>query len=229
MSLAEDLDELVGTPRPRPNVNDRLAAAVQQRRMAGDKGEFIHSEFAVKGVTIQWLSDVFGMDPKVVKQKLLACPTLYEKKTGAVYSLPVAAAYLIKPALTPQDFIKAMKGGELPPALQAQFWDAALKRQKFEENAGQLWRTERVMAVFVATFQTIKFSMQLFPDTIERTHGLTEEQRALLVELCDGLQQEIYEALLLQKERDATGSALAEVPAMTGEAVVEDDDALELV
>lgn len=44
MSLAEDLDELVGTPRPRPNVNDRLAAVVQQRRMAGDKGEFVHSE-----------------------------------------------------------------------------------------------------------------------------------------------------------------------------------------
>ena len=80
-----------------------------------------------------------------------------------------------------------------------------------------MWRTDKVREVLGSTFQTIKFTIQLWADTVEREVELTEEQRQIIIRLADGLQKEIYDALLTQARENATGSQLSEMPEHVGE------------
>lgn len=222
MDTQSEIDDLVGTPRARTrrtrsSVLDDIVATNRQA-----KGPMVEDMMA--GVTVSWLSQVFGMDPKTVKSKLAGCPPLHRRKAGYVYHLPTACRYLIPPALTADQFIKTMKPADLPAQFQQSFWDAALKRQKWEVNARQLWRTDKVREVLGATFQTIKFTMQLWTDTLERQTGITDEQRSLIIGMVDSLQEEIYKALLTQAATTQTGSQASEVDEMLGE-----DDGMDLV
>lgn len=190
---------------------DVLDALITKNRQGAPMVEDVHA-----GVTASWLSQVFGMDPKVVKQRLAECPPLHRRKAGYIYDLKTAARYLVPPAMSPEQFVKTMKASDLPPHFQQTFWDAALKRQRWEENAGQLWRTEKVREVLGDTFQTIKFTVQLWAETVERQTGLTAEQRKVLVGLTDTLQQEIYDRLVTQAAEKETGSQRSELPDMVG-------------
>ena len=210
----DDIDDLVGKPkRSKDTVLDDLIA---QRRQARDtSGPMV--EDMLKGVTVSWLAQVFNMDPKTVKQKLADCPPLHKRKAGYVYHLPTACRYLIPPAISAEQYIKNLKPSELPAAFQQTFWDAALKRQKWEENAGQLWRMSRVRDVLGSTFQTIKFTMQLWADTLERQTGLTAEQRLALTRMVDTLQEDIYKALVKQAADSKTGPQREELGEMVGD------------
>lgn len=199
----------------------RLERLVAMRRQAPDTLG-IYTDPTGKGVTVSWLSQVFDIPVPVVKAKLKLCPPKTvrrrgEKMLSTYYDIKEAAAYLVTPAFSTADYLRAVKRGELPPALQQQIWDALLKRQKWEENAGQLWRTEKVREVLGGTFQTIKFTIQLWADTIERQTGLTPEQRAIVIQMADGLQAEIYESLVRQASEGSTGSQLDEMPEHVGE------------
>lgn len=228
--MAEEIDDdedLVGSPdRTRKRTRDDiLNDLTSTRRMTrGQTSPLVEDMMA--GVTVSWLAQVFGMDPKTVKAKLADCPPLHRRKAGYVYHLPTACRYLIPPAISAEQYIKTMKPSDLPTAFQQSFWDAALKRQKWEENAGQLWRTDRVREVLGQTFQTIKFTVQLWADTLERQTGLTLEQRELLTQLVDGLQEEIYKALVTQAAEKKTPSQRGELNEMLGDpgAPAEDDD-----
>jgi hypothetical protein len=221
--IEADLDELVGTPRRRRRSDDLLDDIIAKQQQArGTGGPMV--EDMLQGVTVSWLSQVFGMDPKSVKQKLADCPPLHRRKAGYVYHLPTACRYLIPPAITAENYIKTMKPADLPTAFQQSFWDAALKRQKWEENAGQLWRTDRVREVLGSTFQTIKFTVQLWADTLERQTGLSDEQRALLTTLVDELQSEIYKALVAQATEKQTAPQRGELNEMLGEPPIVTDD-----
>lgn len=202
-------------------VEARLERLTAMKRQAPDSIG-IYADPSAKGVTVAWLSQVFDMPQPVVKAKLKFCPPKSIRRRGTkmlttFYDLKEAAAYLVTPAFSTADYLRAVKRGELPPALQQQIWDALLKRQKWEENAGQLWRTEKVREVLGGTFQTIKFTVQLWADTVEREVELTEEQRQIIIRLADGLQKEIYDALLTQASENSTGSQLSEMPEHVGE------------
>jgi len=105
--------------------------------------------------------------------------------------------------------MKRMRAGDLPPLLQKEIWDAKLKRQKWEAQAGDLWHTEDVIAVLSEVFATIKSTVQLWPDTVERTVGLEDEQRELLVSMGDTLQDEIYRKLQEMAQEKSTRSSIA--------------------
>lgn len=221
--IDDDIDDLVGRPKRR-NRDAMLDALTQSRRAGRQPGAHPHVEDMLQGVTVSWLAQVFGMDPKTVKSKLADCPPMHRRKAGYVYHLPTACSYLIKPALTTEQIMRNLKPSDLPSQFQQSFWDAALKRQKWEENAGQLWRTEKVREVLGSTFQTIKFTMQLWADTLERQTGLSQDQRDLIVKMVDGLQEDIFKALVSKAADATTGPQAAELDEMLGEVEDEDDD-----
>lgn len=215
----QDIEDLVGNPaRERPRKKLDLDDIITRNRAGG-----ILVDDLLQGVTVSWLSQVFSMDPKTVKLRLADCPPLHRRKAGYVYSLPVACQYLVKPAVTWEHFMKNMKSADLPTHVQQTFWDAALKRQRWEENAGDLWRTEKVLEVLGETFKSIKTSIQLWVDTIEKQKGVTEEQRVLLYELCDKLQTDIYKKLVEDIKKSRTMAQASELPSMIGDKSVEDD------
>lgn len=218
---------------------DRLMAHIRDNKNPGNSMNGL-ADSAIQGVTISFLSQVFRIDNNTVKRRLVNCPILHSRKRGTkqtqhLYDLATAASYLIEPNVDPAELIKSMRREDLPNSINVAYWDAQIKRQKWEENAGELWRTEKIREVLGGTFQTIKFTVQLWEDTLERQTGLTEEQRTLLNELTDSLQGEIYDALVRNKDLAQTGPQLAELPEMvtetlTGEPEDEiDDEALALI
>lgn len=181
------------------------------------------ADSALQGVTVSFLAQVFQMDPAKVKRLLVNCPIKHTKKRGRtqtqhLYDLSTAASYLVEPKISVEDVLSQIKREDLPPAINTAFWDAQLKRQRWEENAGQLWRTETIGGAIGGMFQSIKFTIQLWGDTIERQTGLSEEQRDLLNEMTDKLQQDIFESLQENAKINMTGPQLAELETMLSEA-----------
>ena len=187
------------------------------------------ADSALGGVTVAFLAQVFRMDPSAVKRRLvnlrpIETRTRGRSQTQHLYDLADAAACLVDQKLNAAEVLKNLKKEDMPPALSGPFWDAQLKRQRFEENAGDLWRTSDIRAVLGTSFQTIKFTIQLWSDNIDRETGLTEEQRLLLQGLTDGLQKEIFETLLNNAKMKSTKSQIHEIPEMLGETTPEELD-----
>lgn len=212
---------------------DRLARHVRENKKPSMNGL---ADSAMGGVTVSFLSQVFRMDPAAVKRRLTNCPILESRARGTtqtqhLYDLATAAKYLVEVEVDPKVLISKLKKEDLPPAISTAYWDALLKKQKFEENAGDLWRTTKVWGVLGEMFQTMKFSIQLWAETVERETGLTEEQREIIYRLSDGLQQDLYDRLVAQAREKVTGSHLDEIPANMRhpEEPYLDDEAMELI
>lgn len=180
------------------------------------------ADSALQGVSVSFLAQVFAMDPAKVKRLLVNCPIKHTRKRGRtqtqhLYDLATAASYLVEPKVSVEDVLAQIKTADLPPAINTAFWDAQLKRQKWEENAGQLWRTETIRSCIGGMFQSIKFTVQLWADTIERQTGLSEEQRDLLNEMTDKLQQDIFTSLQENAEQSMTRPQIGELTQMLDE------------
>ena len=199
--------------------DEKLQALADKRKLEGTG----LADSALEGVTVSFLAQVFGHDPAKVKRLLVNCPIKHSRQRGRtqrqhLYDLSTAASYLVEPKISVEDVLAQIKREDLPPAINTAFWDAQLKRQKWEENAGQLWRTETIGGAIGGMFQTIKFTIQLWADTIERQTGLSEEQRDLLNDMTDKLQQDIFASLQENATATMTGPQLAELDKMLEDA-----------
>jgi hypothetical protein len=198
-----------------------LERHVQTNRQGGaPKG--VHTNDASTGVDAVWLAGAFNMPENSVRHRLRNCPVLSTRKRGEkmlvkMYEVRVASRFLVTPAYSTKQYMTSLKKGDLPPQLQQAVWDAMLKRQKWEENAGELWRTEKVREALRSTFQTMKFTLQLWADGISQEVELTTRQRELLRDNVDGLQADLYDALVQQMAENATGSQLTDLEETFGE------------
>lgn len=189
----------------------------RQRNMAN------MADSALGGVTVAFLAQVFNMDQAKCKRKLVNCPVKLRQRRGTMqtrhlYDLATAASYLVEARIDPEDIIKSLRREDLPPSISTAYWDAQLKRQQWEEKAGQLWRTETIAGVIGSMFQTIKFTVQLWADTLERQTGLSEDQRELLNTLTDELQTSMFEAFQENAKESMTKPQLAELDDMLSRA-----------
>ena len=181
------------------------------------------ADSALQGVTVGFISQVYGMEPNKVKRLLRNCPILESRKRGRtqvqhLYDLATASKYLVEPEISVEEILKKIKVEDLPNHINGAFWDAQLKRQRWEENAGQLWRTSTIRGTIGGMFQAIKFTISLWGDTIERQTGLSDEQTEILQTLADDLQQRIFEKLEENAKEKMTGPQLAELESILEEA-----------
>lgn len=164
------------------------------------------------GVSISWLMQVFRKDRQTVKRKLAPLtPIRMEKGNSPLYDLRQAADYLATPRLALPEILKNLRPEDLPNGLQKDYWDALIKKQKYELQAGRLWRDEAVLETLGEVFKHIKMSMQLLVSEIETKRGLTKEQRELLVELIDAMQVDLHARLVEMPKQKSTLSVLAEL------------------
>lgn len=184
---------------------------------------------AMHGVSVGWLSTIFSMDPKTVKQKLRDCPPIHRRKAGFIYDLKQAAAYLVPPIFDIEQHMKTLRPSDLPKQLQDTYWSAMLKQQQWEANAGHLWRDEQVLEVLGETFKQIKFAIQLWPDQVERASGLTTEQRLMLTGMGDALQADIHNRLVSMPKNKKTLSTVTEADLEQAPAAEVDDDYTRLI
>lgn len=216
-------------------VEERLEAHKASKQKA--RGHMALADVAEDGVTVSFLAQVFRMDANKVKRLLATCPVKETRRRGEtqvqhIYDLATAASYLVPPKVDLESLIERLRPEDLPVKLQTAYWDAQRKRQTVEEHAGDLWRTDKVRQVLGRMFQTIKFTTQLWGDSIERAHGLTKDQRETLTTLVDQLQQDIYDELKENAKIERTLPESSELDARLEDAKrplkieMEDDDDL---
>lgn len=150
------------------------------------------------GVSSSWLAQVFGHDKNTIAKRLASAglEVIGRRNGGPLYRIPDAAAYLVKPKVDLISYIKSLRPNDLPPMLNDAYWAAMLKRQKWEENAGDLWRTEDVLTVFGDLAFSFKTTANLWVEEVDRTKGLTPEQRLAITQLTDNLLESVYRLMV---------------------------------
>lgn len=152
------------------------------------------------GLTITALSRLFRMDKKTVGDLLVGLEPSGEVSGFPIYHIASAASRLVAPSDEQVTaLIKKMNPSKLPVKLRKEFWDSALSRQKYEENAGDLWRTVDVQELLIDVFKTMRTQIMLFSDTVDREVNLTNAQRCLIQEMSDDLLQQVSKALIERK------------------------------
>lgn len=159
-------------------------------------------------VSVDYLANVFRLSRDTVRKKLADCPEVTPNR----YDFLEASQRLVVPRFSVEEYLRVLKKGDMPPTLLDATWSAMLKRQRWEENAGDLWRTEKVVEVFGEAFKRMKTSLQLFTDAVEQEHVLSEPQRQTLVRLVDGLQRDLHEQLVGMVKQKRTPSQVVEAP-----------------
>lgn len=177
-----------------------------------------------RGVSITWLAYAFHMDKNTVKRRIAPLEPIGKKLGHPVYAMRQAAAYLIQPKVDIAEWIKKLRPNDLPPLLQEVFWAAALKRQKWEENAGDLWRTDAILDVFGELAMSIKSQVQLWVENVDRNHNISPEIRKAITEQSDNLLAEIHKILIDAPNKKRTESQLSELTDMSPDVQIEEDD-----
>lgn len=165
-----------------------------------------------KGVSTRWLQIAFGMSARVVEKRLSYCPVkrICPKRNIKLYDLKEAASYLVKPQFDVGEYIRSMSHIELPNMLKKEFWQAEKLRLEYQEKAGELWPSEKVISVFAEAFGRIKNAMQVWVSDLERDTELSRHQFEFFQKKVDELREEIYDALVTMQEEKTTPSALGE-------------------
>lgn len=194
--LAQD-DDLVGGPAPAEGSTRQVDKAPDLGLVAG-------------GVSAAWLAHVFGMDKNTIKKKLANCPVAGMNRGTPHYLIKEAAAWLIPPKVDVMSYIRSMNPSDLPPRLNDAYWSAMGRRQKVLQEAGDLWRTADVLAVFGEAAIKIKSTVQLWVDEVDRVHGISDAQREMLTRMADGLLENIHEIFVTAPQgKKRTRSTLA--------------------
>lgn len=139
-----------------------------------------------EGATIRQLAIMFRSDPKVVTRKVAGLVPVGRRRGNNIYRVDEAASRLVKPGYDIERYIREMNHLDLPPLLSKEFWNAQRARQAFEEQEGDLWRTTEVVRILGEAFTTIRMSLLLMIDAVERQSSLTDGQRVTIKGLIDG-------------------------------------------
>jgi len=153
------------------------------------------SEFAelVRGASVNQLAQLFDLDRRTVANRLKDVQPCGKRNSFPVYKISEVAELLVVGYMSEDKLTKAQQlkhaGNE------KDYWDSQLKRIKYLENTGDLWRTERIVEVFAMVFKQIRESTTVFIDALEHESGLPPKQidkakhfgDALLVEMRDKL------------------------------------------
>jgi len=172
------------------------------------------------GVSVPWMMKAFAMGRQTIERKLRGCTPIGQGKHNTpLYDLAEAASYLVTPRVDLEEYLKGLKPEQLPERLRESYWNSMLKRQRWEEKAGHLWRTETVVDRLTPVLLAMRNQLQLLPDSIERVAGLTPKQMEAVQVIVDGIQADMHRELLAFAERGSTPSQLAEL-----DDELEDDD-----
>lgn len=220
----DDDDDLIGggeapAPKKAPAKRQPKSTKPAKEPPKDADGEIMSFDVAdvYGGVSAAWLAQVFNADKNTIKKKLArgGCEPVGRGRGNApLYAIHEAAAYLVKPKIDLITYIKSLRPNDLPPMLNEAYWSAMLKRQKWEENAKDLWRTEDVARILGDVAFLYKTTSQLWVEELDRHHGLTAEMRETLIQLVDTLLERIHEELTSLSQRQSTASSVAEEGAM---------------
>lgn len=171
---------------------------------------------ALNGVSTDWLRRAFHTTQRKVEEKLKGLRPIVVTSQGVpLYDLGEAAQRLVKPKMDLSEYLSDITVDDLPDKLKEPFWNAKLKQQRFEKNAGELWRTEAVIALFGSVLKDIKERAKMIVTIGERSMGLSADQVEQLREIVNDYQAGVYSHI--QSLEEKTPSSVAELNEKYGE------------
>ena len=149
------------------------------------------------GATPSELGMMFGMTPQEVNKRIVGkiVPTKTEHKLPR-YNVGEAAPYLCNVEFDVEAYLKELSPAKMPVGLQKAFWAGLRARQDYEENRGDLWRTQRVIEVLAEVFKPISMSLQMLVDEVEQTSELSAKQREVITDLADKARSNAHRSLV---------------------------------
>lgn len=179
------------------------------------------------GATVTDLANIFGGSQTDVQRKIAGkvTPVTGPGVTPIRYAIRDAAPYLVPQttdAAAIERAIMRMSPAKLPPQLSDTFWKAQRARLQYQEEAGELWKTERVVEALAEAFKPAAMAIKMFKDTVGQEHTLTPAQAECLVTLSDGLLATLHRSLV---EKFAAYTPAPDEHGMVVD-LTEDDDGL---
>lgn len=147
-----------------------------------------------QGASMAQICQIFSMDARDVKPKIHGkvepCGT---RRGHPIYQLREVAPYLVSPPYDIDEFIQKMTIADLPAILRKEFWAGLRSRQLYEKEAAELWPTSKVVDVVSELFKTLRMSLLLTRERVEKECELTERQRSIIVNIIDTGLEDAYD------------------------------------
>ena len=157
-----------------------------------------------QGASISQLNILFGMDNRTVAAKLFGLEPVGKRAGAAIYSVREAAALLIAPSLDLADvevlatYVRKMDHTKLPTLLSKEFWAAMRVKQIYEENAADLWRTDRVVEVYGDLVKSVRMPLILAKDAISNEMELDDRAQKIFDRIIDQTLEDLHDAVVKQ-------------------------------
>lgn len=238
--MADEFEDLLGGPvkgrggRPTREEADRklqerinLAQAVTGKGLDDVGGVVVLR----RPVTTNTLAIVFDHDITTINKRLIDCPFVTQGNRK-LYDFREACSYIVKPKMTPEQFVKTLNKADLPPEINLAFWNAQRAKIKFMLEAGEAWETGDVLAVLGETCMAMKDILTMVPEEMRERAKLTDEQTKLAEQFIDELRATLQQKLVEMPKQKRTPSLLEtplfgtskEVPPESLEEWDEDDE-----
>lgn len=157
-------------------------------------------------VTVQFLAEVMGKQPRSIHGRLAKCPVATTKMHGGkvmpLYDFMTAMEYLVKPKGDIEDWFASKNAGSLPPYINKMFWDSAHQRNRVMRSSNDLWHTDEVLVVLGRAAMMIKEEVKTWIEELPEKDILTNDQYHSLVDSTNRLLVMIRERLV---EMPSTG------------------------
>lgn len=190
------------------------------------KDEVTSDLLATGEASMAQLAQLFHTDAKTLPRRLRGIRPANVRNGVRVYDIREAASRLVKPGYSIEHYIRKMHHNELPVGLSKEFWAGQRSRQEFEIKQGDLWPTSQVIEALGEAFKDARMTILLFPETVERETGVTDEQRKTIRRLCDGLIDDMRETLVEKFKNYEPPSQPEQLPPIDGVGPFADGDGL---
>jgi hypothetical protein len=151
------------------------------------------------GCTPTELSRLFRMPLQTVRDSIKDIPPAATRGGRQLWLVHEVAPKLIRHSESDAeevDRILKLHHTDLPKMLSKEYWLGKTYKQKYDVAAGNLWPTEDVIKMAGDAFKTIRLSLQLMGDTVERNEALSEVQRRTIMDLVDTTLHDMREKLI---------------------------------
>lgn len=139
----------------------------------------------LRGASINQLAEIFQCDRRTVTNKLRSL-----KPSGARSGFPIFSIKEAAPLI-----LKVKEDAKITAAIEKDFWDAQLKRQKYERENYDLWPTDQVEDVIATLLKIFRESYTMYIDNMETDSDVPAHLIEKLKRQGDHMLQTCFESL----------------------------------
>lgn len=160
-----------------------------------------------QGASINQLAGIFEMEQRDIKAKITGnVQPCGERRGHPIYKIKEVAPYLVSPPWDMDEFIQRMSVADLPTFLRKEYWAGMRSRQLYEKEAAELWPTGKVIETVSGLLKTLRMSLLLARESVERETELTPRQRDIIARIVDNSLEEAHASVIRQFSESESNS-----------------------